>query len=106
MDTNRQFDDIEKQKLNLETAQIAWLELQTHFAHGRLISVHPDLDLIEVAINFARDNRTQIESWLECQYVHPVTDEQAQQWHRQLASLWAVVVKPWVLVQARDLDRG
>ena len=25
--------------------------------------------------------------------------QQAQQWHEQNATLWAVVIKPWVLVQ-------
>ena len=78
MNTDRQLDGIEEHKLNLETAQIPWSELQTHFACGRLISVHPDLDLIEVALYFAKDNRAQLESWLACQQVHPVTDDQAR----------------------------
>ena len=104
MDTKPQLDNLEKHKLNLETAQISWPELQTHFARGYLISVNCDLDLVEVAFGFANDNRAQLESWLNAHHVHPVSDDQAREWHGGTATLWAVVVKPWVLVQARDLE--
>ncbi len=91
-----------KQRLNLETAEIAWVELQGHFASGRLISVNPDLDLLEVAVSIADDDRTQAERWLSDRKIHPVTDGQARRWNDTQASLWAVVVKPWVLVQHRE----
>ena len=41
--------EIEKAKLNLETAQVAWTELQRFFAQGSVIRVDSSLDLIEVA---------------------------------------------------------
>ena len=68
----------EKHKLTLETAEIAWSELQRHFASGRLISIHPDpdpdLDLVDVAFSFSEDDRVQIKLWLDSQRLHPVTD--------------------------------
>lgn len=88
-----------RQELNLETAQIAWRDLQYFFASGAVISVARDLDLIEVALQLSRDNKAQFEQWLTQGRVHLVKDEQARQWWDEDAQLWSVVVKPWVLVQ-------
>jgi len=46
------------QKLNGETAQLSWKELEPHFARGVVIRVAPELDLIEVAMSFIRDEST------------------------------------------------
>lgn len=95
-----QMTDAELRKeLNLETAQIAWRELQYFFAAGAVISVARDLDLIEVALQLSRDNKTQFEHWLTQGRVHLVKDGEAKQWWDSDAQLWSVVVKPWVLVQ-------
>lgn len=86
-------------ELNLETAQIAWSELQRFFAAGKLIAVDVSLDLVTVAVTVAQDNKQQIEQWINENKIKPVDDQQAKQWLNQQALLWAVVVKPWVLVQ-------
>jgi len=91
--------DLNKEKVNLETAQIAWKELQRFFASGSAVFVSSDLDLVEVAHQFAIDNKAQVEQWLHNQQVALVTDQQALQWFTEDTLVWAVVVKPWVLVQ-------
>jgi len=98
----QQLDDLAREKLNLETGEISWEELQRHFASGRLVSVNAKLDLVEVAFQFEKDNKSQFEKWLTSGDVHPVSDAQAREWHATNTVLWAVVVKPWVLVQSRD----
>lgn len=87
------------QKLNHETAQIRWHELQRFFASGNAIAVDASLDLTEVAAQIVADNAKQIKQWMDSQLVDVVKDVQAQQWYEQDALLWAVVIKPWVLVQ-------
>ena len=47
---------IEKEKLHLETAKIACLELQRFFAKGQAIWVSNELDLVETAYQFSQDN--------------------------------------------------
>ena len=42
-------------KLNLETARIAWADLQSHFARGAAVYVSPDVDLIAAARLVADD---------------------------------------------------
>ncbi len=90
---------LEKAKVNLETSKIPWLELQRFFAGGLTIAVAADLDLIEVAYQFSVDNKTQVEQWLNAKQIGQVSDQQASAWVDNSSSVWAVVVKPWILVQ-------
>ncbi|MDO9161045.1 MAG: DUF2288 domain-containing protein [Methylococcaceae bacterium] len=91
--------DLSKEKVNLETSQIAWKELQRFFANGSAVFVAPDLDLVEVAYQFSIDNKDQVADWLQNKQIGLVTDAQAITWFEQDAAVWAVVVKPWILVQ-------
>ncbi len=93
---------LEKAKVNLETSQIPWTELQRWFAAGLAIAVDKELDLVEVAYQFSIDNKPQVEAWLNAGKIGHVADQQAAQWFNSDASVWAVVVKPWVLLQAAD----
>lgn len=87
------------QKLNLETAQIRWHELQRYFASGNAIFVDDSLDLIQVATQISEDNASQIKVWMESGLLDVVKDSQAAQWYEGDAIVWALVIKPWVLVQ-------
>lgn len=88
-----------EQKINLETAQINWHELQRFFASGNAIAVDASLDLTHVAAQIVADNAAQIKAWMDAGLVDAVKDEQAQHWYEKNALVWAVVIKPWVLVQ-------
>lgn len=92
---------IDRNKLNRETAQIEWSALQRYFAGGHVIHVADGMDLVEVAYQFAKDNKELVQQWLIEQKVMTVSDAQATTWVEQNATLWAVVVAPWVLVQSQ-----
>jgi len=89
-------------ELLLETAQISWRELQRFFASGHAIAVDNSLDLIYVATQITADNADQIKVWMDAGLVDAVKDSQAQIWYEQDKLVWALVIKPWVLVQQRD----
>jgi len=91
--------DIAKEKVNLETSQIAWKELQRFFASGTAVFVAPDLDLVDVAYQFSIDHKDQVATWMQSNQVALVSDQQATDWFEADAEVWAVVVKPWILVQ-------
>jgi len=93
-----------EQQINLETAQIRWQELQRFFASGNAIAVAPGLDLPHVAAQIASDNAAQLKTWMDAGLVDVVTDAQALQWYEADALVWAVVIKPWVLVQPIELE--
>ena len=86
-------------KINSETSKIAWSELQKFYAQGLVVAVQAPLDLIATAAIFSRDDKSQVQQWLDNKQVYAVEDEQAQHWYQQDALLWAVVVAPFVLVQ-------
>ncbi|KZZ55299.1 hypothetical protein A3762_12110 [Oleiphilus sp. HI0125] len=90
------------QKLNLETAQISWKELEPYFAGGKLISVSSDLDMLIVAEQIVADNAPVMKGWMAEEKVGQVSDEQAMRWSTDNTLLWAVVIKPWILVQERS----
>jgi hypothetical protein len=92
-------DEIGRIKVNRETARIAWRELQRFFASGAAIYVGSELDLVEVALQISRDNRTQVMKWMNAGQVARVTDDQALAWHEADSEMWAVVVSPYLLVQ-------
>lgn len=76
-----------------------WRELARFFAGGRLIRVAPEMDLLEVAAAIAEDHSARVVSWLETGRIATVSDDEARGWQQADARLWAVVIKPWVLVQ-------
>jgi hypothetical protein len=91
--------EITKEKVNLETSKIAWKELQRFFASGTAVFVASPLDLVDVAYQFSIDNKNQVAHWLQNNQVALVSDQQAIKWLESDADVWAVVVKPWILVQ-------
>ncbi|HKB60285.1 MAG TPA: DUF2288 domain-containing protein [Gallionellaceae bacterium] len=94
-----ELQEVTRAKMNLETARIAWHELQRFFASGSAIYVDPALDLVEVAYQISEDNKEQVLKWMETRQLAPVTGEQAHAWHDADTDMWAVVVSPYVLVQ-------
>ena len=91
--------DISREKVNLETSRIAWKELQRFFASGTAVFVAQDLDLVDVAYQFSIDNKDQVALWMQNNQVALVSAQQATDWFEADADVWAVVVKPWILVQ-------
>ena len=92
-------------ELVLETAQIRWHELQRFFASGNAIAVDTSLDLIQVATQITKDNATQVKSWMDAGLVDVVKDSQAQAWHEKNELVWALVIRPWVLVQQKQVQQ-
>jgi hypothetical protein len=99
MEATENSSEIFRTKVNLETAQIAWKELQRYFAGGVALAVAAELDLVEVAYQMSQDNAAQIRQWIAAGKFGKVADEQAKCWLAADEILWAVVVSPWVLVQ-------
>lgn len=91
-------DDL-RLKLNRETARMHWHELLRHFASGMVVVVDDGLDLIEVAVAFSDDDKQAVAGWMQGQQVAKATDAQAAAWLETERQLWAVVVRPWILVQ-------
>ncbi len=88
-----------RQEIHEQTAQMRWSELERFFAGGNVISIAPELDLIDVGARIAADDKASVEGWMHAGLVYRTTDTQAGDWVKNDALLWVVVVKPWILVQ-------
>lgn len=100
-DLKTEQEKLQYARINMETAQITWKELERFFAGGRLISVVDSIDMIKVAQLMEADDVQSIQAMLERKEIERLTDEQAKIWAESDPMLWAVVVKPWILVQHR-----
>ena len=68
---------------------------------------NPDLRcLLGEALRLAGDDADQVRHWMSQGEIGKVSDGQARDWVECDAVLWAVVVKPWVLVQELELRSG
>lgn len=99
MKTNPEKDLELHDKINRETGRVKWRELDRHFASGSVIYVSAELDLIDVALRIAHDDKDSIAKWMAAGTVARVSDQQALSWTESDATLWASVVSPFVLVQ-------
>ncbi len=98
--------EILRAKLNLETAQIQWSELERHFARGDVVKVALGTDLVEAALNMAENRTDVVQAWLADGRIARAQMSDAEDWHARKPLFWAVVVAPWVLVQevVQELD--
>jgi hypothetical protein len=103
MSDPNQSQEMLRTKLNGETSKAQFTELLRFFAAGNLIFVSDDLDLVDVAVRVALDDKAAVTQWMNAARIARVSDAQADAWIAANAALWTVVVKPWVLVQEHAL---
>ncbi len=85
--------------LNGQTGQLAWPELERHFARGVVIKVAADLDLVEVASAVVEDDKDSVSQWMESSKITHADENNAKDWTLRQPRFWAVVAAPWVLIQ-------
>lgn len=99
MSTDDKHSQLLRTKINGETSRMPWSELQRFFASGSVIAVDERLDLVDVAVRIASDDTAAVTKWMNDHMLGRASDVQAETWLKTDAVLWAVVVKPWILVQ-------
>ena len=105
MQANPEKDTDLRLKVNSETARLPWRELEKHFAQGNVVWIANELDLVEVAVRISHDDKITITQWMADGQLAKVSDQQALDWQAADASLWAVVVSPFILVQQEKPTR-
>ena len=89
-------------KIISDTATIEWSALLGLFAKGLVIWVKPKVDLVDIAIACHDDDAQSINHWMDKKDIQIMQDDIAKKWLDQDQLVWATVVKPWVLVQAKN----
>ncbi len=97
-------EDIEelRAKLISETGKLEWHELERHFARGAVVVVNPGIDLIDVAVSMANDDKAVMEKWFDAGTVRRAEAVDAEAWVKIQPIFWVVVILPWVVIQEVD----
>ena len=101
---NEQDDSALRHRIQTETATIGFADLAFLYAKGSVVAVHPELNLVDVAVQVSRDNSELIADLMQRRLIHRVTDDIARQWFDENAVVLASVVSPWVLVQVQKTN--
>lgn len=101
-DVSLQSDEELRAHLHGETSKLPWVDLEKHFARGVIFKVAKGIDILDVAIVMSRDDKESLKKWIDDKKVTGAEIEDAKKWHESSASLWTIVVAPWVLVQEID----
>lgn len=88
-----------EQKIQQETGVIPWEELQRFYAQGRILCLNINENFEAVALAFAKDEKSVIEPLVTQGLLQAPDDQQALAWIEGKASLRALVLAPWILVQ-------
>jgi len=87
------------EKLKNEIGTADWTLLKPHAERGVLLIIHPQIDLLEVAIQVAKDQAEEIRLWLDGGKITRPTQAQMEQWETGDTIFTCVIVQPFVLIQ-------
>lgn len=98
-DVSLQSDEELRAHLHGETSKLPWVDLEKHFARGVVFKIEKGTDILDVAIIMSRDDKDSLEQLINDKKVQGAEIEDAKKWHETEASLWTIVIAPFVLVQ-------
>lgn len=84
-----------------DLAEVDWKDMRIHLQRDVIILVADDLDLVDVAVGVAEDNKDQISLWISSGKLVKPTREQLDQWENQLDKPFRMLIaQPYILAQA------
>lgn len=88
-----------KEKLNQETAILTWKELEVFFAQGKLLTVDPSCDLIDVASQISDNDAKQLQHLVDKNLIQFATPNWIKENCNDKTQLWTVVIAPYIITQ-------
>lgn len=85
---------------NLDEAEWEWLK--PHIARDVVVVVNEDLDLLDVGEAIASDRVSTVQHWISEQLIAKPSPEQILAWNQLGKRFKALIVQPFVLVQAQS----
>ena len=97
--TDQNYQNLYK-KLQEEKTEISIKDLQVHQKRKALILVSDTLDITEVAVLIALDDKKSIENWLSKSLIENVEDDQFKSMTQNNNKIFSfIIVQPFVLIQ-------
>ena len=82
----------------LDEAEWEWL--MPHAKRDAIVIVAPELNLLDVGVAIASDDKASVESWINQQQLSKPSPEQLSDWGNEPTRRFkALIVQPYVLVQ-------
>ena len=82
----------------LDEAEWEWL--MPHAKRDAIVIVAPELNLLDVGVAIASDDKANVESWINQQQLSKPSPEQLSDWGNEPTRRFkALIVQPYVLVQ-------
>ncbi len=89
-----------REKFATDLADVCWKDLRIHMQRDAIITVAGELDLIDVAVAVARDEKELVGPWIEDAQLSKPSREQLDAWETQLDKGFRVlIVQPFILIQ-------
>ena len=83
-----------------DLAEVYWRELKIHLQRDAIITVSPVLDIIDVAVAIADDDKGAVEGWIANNQLGKPTGDQLKNWEEhQDKSFKMLIVQPFILIQ-------
>ncbi len=83
-----------------DLAEVHWRELKIHLQRDAIITVAQALDIIDVAVAVADDDKEIVEGWIGSEQLGKPTEEQLKTWEKtQEKPFRMLIVQPFILIQ-------
>ena len=90
-----------KKQLKNEMAEVDWNDIKPHAQRDAVIVVNGKLDLLEVGVAIAQDDKKAVEHWITEQLISKPSNQQLSDWNINSTQLFkTLIVQPFVLVQS------
>ncbi|MBN1958323.1 MAG: DUF2288 family protein [Desulfuromonadales bacterium] len=89
-----------RESFQRDLAEVEWRELRIHLQRDAIILVSSELDLIDVAVAVADDDKKRVEEWLDSALLGKPDAGQLASWESELSRPFRMlIVQPFILVQ-------
>ncbi len=95
-----------REELSASLGPVQLSDLRAHLARDAVLVVAPTLDLLDVGEALARDDKATVGRWIESNEIGKPSLELIERWSTEGGSWSAIVVQPFVLVQALGSAQG
>ena len=89
-----------RKQLKEEMADVNWNDIKPHAQRDAVIVVHERLNLLDVGLAIAQDDKKAVEHWITEQLISKPSNQQLSDWNINPTQLFkTLIVQPFVLVQ-------
>lgn len=89
-----------REQLAATVGPVFFSDLRPHLARGAVITVDAQLDLVDVGVAVAQDDKDRVAKWIDEAKLRKPTLAELAKWEKVTDARWiSLVVAPYVLVQ-------